>query len=130
METGERTRRVVNPGTRIGHVHLKVADIERALFYKDILGFEVTQWYGDDAVFPSAGGYHHHLGLNTWMSRNADPAPPHSAGLFHLAILYPERRDLALALKWLLESELPHRRRLRPRSIRGPVPARTPTATA
>ena len=108
METGERTRRVVNPGTRIGHVHLKVANIERALgFYRDILGFEVTQWYGDDAVFLSAGGYHHHLGLNTWMSRNADPAPPHSAGLFHLAILYPERRDLAHAFKWLLESEYP-----------------------
>ena len=65
---------VVNPGTRIGHVHLKVADIERALgFYTNILGFEVTQWYGDDAVFLSAGGYHHHLGLNTWMSRNAGP---------------------------------------------------------
>jgi catechol 2,3-dioxygenase len=98
METGERTRRVVNPGTSIGHVHLKVANIERALgFYRDILGFEVTQWYG----------YHHHIGLNTWMSRNADPAPPHSAGLFHLAILYPERQDLALALKWLLESNYP-----------------------
>jgi len=108
METGERTRRLVNPGTSIGHVHLKVANIERALgFYRDILGFEVTQWYGDDAVFLSAGGYHHHIGLNTWMSRNADPAPPHSAGLFHLAILYPERQDLALALKWLLESNYP-----------------------
>src|SRR5215208_1773723 len=108
METSERTRRVMNPGTSIGHVHLKVANIERALgFYRDILGFEVTQWYGDDAVFLSAGGYHHHIGLNTWMSRNADPAPPHSAGLFHLAVLYPERQDLALALKWLLESKYP-----------------------
>ena len=108
METSERTRRVVNPGTSIGHVHLKVANIERALgFYRDILGFEVTQWYGDEAVFLSAGGYHHHIGLNTWMSRNAGPAPPHSAGLFHLAILYPARLDLALALKWLLESNYP-----------------------
>ena len=100
--------RVISAETRIGHVHLKVANIERALgFYRDILGFEVTQWYGDDAVFLSAGGYHHHIGLNTWMSRNADPAPPHSAGLFHLAILYPERRDLAQALNWLLEAKYP-----------------------
>src|ERR671917_2393514 len=99
METSKISRRVINPGTSIGHVHLKVANIERALgFYRDILGFEVTQWYGDDAVFLSAGGYHHHIGLNSWMSRNADPAPAHSAGLFHLAILYPERRDLALAV--------------------------------
>jgi catechol 2,3-dioxygenase len=108
METGKNTKRVIDPGTQIGHVHLKVANIERALgFYRDVLGFEVTQWYGDDAVFLSAGGYHHHIGLNTWMSRNANPAPPHSAGLFHLAILYPERRDLAEALKWLLESNYP-----------------------
>ncbi len=108
METSKLDKRVINPRTSIGHVHLKVANIERALgFYRDILGFEVTQWYGDDAVFLSAGGYHHHIGLNTWMSRNADPAPPHSAGLFHLAILYPERRDLALALEWLLESDYP-----------------------
>jgi catechol 2,3-dioxygenase len=108
METSKRTGRVIDAGTRIGHVHLKVANIDRALgFYRDVLGFEITQWYGDDAVFLSAGGYHHHIGLNTWMSRNADSAPPHSAGLFHLAILYPERRDLALALKWLLESNYP-----------------------
>ena len=108
METSKISRRVINPETSIGHVHLKVANIERALsFYRDVLGFEVTQWYGDDAVFLSAGGYHHHIGLNTWMSRNADPAPPHSAGLFHLAVLYPERQDLALALKWLLESNYP-----------------------
>jgi catechol 2,3-dioxygenase len=108
VETSKLTRRVINPGTSIGHVHLKVANIERALgFYRDVLGFEVTQWYGDDAVFLSAGGYHHHIGLNTWMSRNAEPAPPHSAGLFHLAILYPERRDLALALEWLLDANYP-----------------------
>ena len=108
METESSTRRVINPGTRIGHVHLKVANIERALgFYRDILGFEVTQWYGEDAVFLSAGGYHHHIGLNTWMSRNAPPAPRNTAGLFHLAILYPERRDLAQALLWLLEAKYP-----------------------
>jgi catechol 2,3-dioxygenase len=108
MQTSKRAGRVINAGTRIGHVHLKVANIERALgFYRDILGFEVTQWYGYDAVFLSAGGYHHQIGLNTWMSRNADPAPAHSAGLFHLAILYPERRDLAQALKWLVESNYP-----------------------
>ena len=108
METESGTRRVINPETRIGHVHLKVANIERALgFYRDILGFEVTQWYAEDAVFLSAGGYHHHIGLNTWMSRNAPPAPRNSAGLFHLAILYPERRDLAQALLWVLEAKYP-----------------------
>ena len=107
MQAQQQTRRV-SPGTRIGHVHLKVANIERALgFYRDILGFEITQWYGDDAVFLSAGGYHHHIGLNTWMSRNAPPAPRNSAGLFHLAILYPERRDLAQALRWLVDAEYP-----------------------
>ena len=108
METSKRTERVVNAGTRIGHVHLKVANIERALgFYRDRLGFEVTQWYGDDAVFLSAGGYHHHIGLNTWESRGGAPPAPGTTGLFHLAILYPERRDLAQALKWLLESNYP-----------------------
>ena len=107
MQVGSEARRV-SPETRIGHVHLKVADIGRALgFYRDVLGFEVMQWYGEDAVFLSAGGYHHHIGLNTWMSRNAPPAPRGSAGLFHLAILYPERRDLAQALRWLLEADYP-----------------------
>ena len=106
METERRTKRLINPNTRIGHVHLKVANIERALsFYRDILGFEITQWYGDEAVFLSAGGYHHHIGLNTWMSKNASPAPRNAAGLFHLAILYPERRDLAQALRWLLDAQ-------------------------
>ena len=104
----ERQRHKISPGTRIGHVHLKVANIERALkFYRDILGFEVMQWYGEDAAFISAGGYHHHIGLNTWMSRNARPAPTNSAGLFHLAILYPERRDLAQALRWLVDADYP-----------------------
>jgi catechol 2,3-dioxygenase len=94
METEKRTHHVINPQTRIGHVHLKVANIERALgFYRDILGFEVTQWYGEDAVFLSAGGYHHHIGLNTWMSKNAPPAPRNTAGLFHL--------------RWLLEAKYP-----------------------
>jgi catechol 2,3-dioxygenase len=108
METEEPTRHVISPGARIGHVHLKVANLERSLaFYRDILGFETTQWYGEDAVFLSAGGYHHHIGLNTWMSRNAPPAPRNAAGLFHLAILYPERRDLAQALRWLLDANYP-----------------------
>jgi catechol 2,3-dioxygenase len=106
METGSTARHEINPGTRIGHVHLKVANIERALrFYRDILGFEVTQWYGEDAAFLSAGGYHHHIGLNTWMSKGGPPSPRGSTGLFHLAILYPERRDLAQALKWLFEAD-------------------------
>ena len=108
MKTRKSARRVVNPGTRIGHVHLKVGNIERSLgFYRDILGFEITQWYGEDAVFLSAGGYHHHIGLNTWAGRNVPPAPRNTAGLFHLAILYPERKDLAQAFRWLLEAEYP-----------------------
>ncbi len=107
MET-KRKPRNVSAGTSIGHVHLKVANIERALgFYRDILGFEVTQWYGDEAAFLSAGGYHHHIGLNTWESLGAPPAPRRSAGLFHLAILYPERRDLAQALRWLVDADYP-----------------------
>jgi catechol 2,3-dioxygenase len=97
-----------HPGTRIGHVHLKVANIERALgFYRDLLGFEVTQWYGEDAVFLSAGGYHHHIGLNTWGGRDVPPAPRNTAGLFHLAILYPERRELARMLKRFLDMGYP-----------------------
>ena len=92
--------------TRIGHVHLKVADLERSLkFYRDLLGFEVQQYYGDSAVFISAGGYHHHIGLNTWYSKNGPPAPQRSAGLFHTAILYPQRKDLAIVLKRLLEAK-------------------------
>jgi catechol 2,3-dioxygenase len=102
------TQPLIHPETRIGHVHLKVADIERALgFYRDLLGFEVTQWYGEDAVFLSAGGYHHHIGLNTWAGRGVPPAPQRAAGLFHLAILYPERRELAKALRGLIDAEYP-----------------------
>ena len=96
------------PATRIGHVHLKVSDIDRALlFYRDLLGFEVTQWYGSSAVFLSAGGYHHHIGLNTWYSKGASSAPVCSAGLFHTAILYPTRKDLAKAVKRLLDASYP-----------------------
>jgi catechol 2,3-dioxygenase len=84
--------------TQIGHVHLKVSDLQRALaFYRDLIGFEVTTWYGDQAVFLSAGGYHHHIGLNTWQSLGRPPAGRNHPGLFHTAILYPTRRDLAAA---------------------------------
>ena len=94
--------------TRIGHVHLKVADLERSLsFYGELLGFQITQRYGDQAVFISAGGYHHHIGLNTWYSKNGPPALQNSSGLFHTAILYPERKDLATILKRLLDAGYP-----------------------
>lgn len=94
--------------THIGHVHLKVADIDRALaFYQELLGFQVTQRYGAAAVFLSAGGYHHHIGLNTWYSKGAPPAAEHSAGLFHHAILYPTRKDLACILKRLIDHNYP-----------------------
>ncbi len=94
--------------TSIGHVHLKVANIEKALqFYRDLLGFEITQQYGDSAVFLSAGGYHHHIGLNTWHSKNAAPAPVHAAGLYHVAILYPTEKDLATIVQRLLKANYP-----------------------
>lgn len=94
--------------TRIGHVHLKVADLERSLkFYRDLLGFREMQRYGNGAVFISAGGYHHHIGLNTWYSKDADPAPVKSAGLFHTAILYPSRKDLAAIFNRLIEVKYP-----------------------
>jgi catechol 2,3-dioxygenase len=90
-------------GTRIGHVHLKVADLDRALkFYCDVLGFELMQKYGTQAAFVSAGGYHHHIGLNTWESEGGKPPSAGATGLYHLAILYPTRTDLADALKRLL----------------------------
>jgi catechol 2,3-dioxygenase len=90
-------------GTRIGHVHLKVADLDRALkFYCDVLGFELMQRYGTQAAFISAGGYHHHIGLNTWESEGGKPPPAGTTGLYHLAVLYPTRTDLADALKRLL----------------------------
>src|SRR3989442_11170305 len=94
------TPRPLHPQVRIGHVHLKVADLERALrFYRDVLGFEITQRYGRQAAFLSAGGYHHHIGLNTWESSGGSPPPPGTTGLYHLAILYPTRALLADALR-------------------------------
>ncbi len=95
----------IPPGADIGHVHLKVADLERALrFYQDVLGFELTSRYGPQAAFISAGGYHHHIGLNTWESRGGTPPPPGHSGLYHVAIRYPMRRDLAVALRRILEA--------------------------
>lgn len=93
-----------HPQTRIGHVHLKVADLDRALqFYTEVLGFQLMQKYGTQAAFVSAGGYHHHIGLNTWESRGGSPPPPGTTGLYHVAILYPDRKELARALKRLID---------------------------
>lgn len=98
----------VDSRVRIGHVHLKVADLERSLkFYRDVLGFEVTQRYGRGAVFLSAGGYHHHIGLNTWESEGGGPPTPGATGLYHFAILYPTRALLADALQRVLKAKLP-----------------------
>lgn len=95
----------VPAGTRIGHVHLKVADLDRALaFYRDVLGFSLMQRYGDQAAFIAAGGYHHHIGLNTWESRGSRPPAPGTTGLYHTAILYPDRAGLADALRRLVEA--------------------------
>jgi catechol 2,3-dioxygenase len=99
-----KTPQPIAPGTRIGHVHLKVADLNRALsFYVGVLGFELMQAYGDQAAFISAGGYHHHIGLNTWESKGGSPPAPGTTGLFHTAILYPSRAALADALHRLIE---------------------------
>jgi len=98
----------VHPEVRIGHVHLKVADLERAIkFYLDVLGFEVTQRYGNQAAFLSAGGYHHHIGLNTWESQGGSPPPQGSTGLYHVAIVYPTRAELADALRRLVKAGIP-----------------------
>ncbi|RYF97312.1 MAG: glyoxalase [Chitinophagaceae bacterium] len=98
----------VPENTKIGHVHLKVSDLEVSLrFYHELLGFEITQRHGSDAAFVSAGGYHHHIGLNTWYSKNGPRADDRSPGLFHTAIVYPTRRDLAVILKRLLEADYP-----------------------
>ena len=95
-------------GARIGHVHLKVSNIQKALdFYVGVLGFELQQMYGKQAAFISAGGYHHHIGLNTWESEGGSPPPPGTTGLFHVAILYPTRADLADALKRLVANGVP-----------------------
>ena len=98
----------IDPGVRIGHVHLKVSDLGRSLaFYCGVLGFQLTQRYGDQAAFVSAGGYHHHIGLNTWESRGGAPPPPGTTGLYHAAILYPTRAALADALKRLMQAGIP-----------------------
>ncbi|WP_212525026.1 VOC family protein [Actibacterium sp. MT2.3-13A] len=98
----------VHPATRIGHVHLKVADLDRAIgFYSGVLGFEVQQYYGDQAAFLSAGGYHHHIGLNTWESRGATPPPPGHTGLYHTAFLYADRPALADALARVVAAGIP-----------------------
>jgi catechol 2,3-dioxygenase len=100
--------RPIDPAVRIGHVHLKVADLGRSLdFYCGVLGFEVMQRWGTQAAFISAGGYHHHIGLNTWESQGGPPPPPGSTGLYHLAILYPSRAALADALRRLIEAGIP-----------------------
>ncbi len=98
----------IPPQTRIGHVHLKVSAIDRSLkFYQDVLGFEITQRYGDSAVFLSAGGYHHHIALNTWHSKGAGPATDNAVGLYHTAILYPSKKDLAEILKRITADSYP-----------------------
>jgi catechol 2,3-dioxygenase len=98
----------IHTDVRIGHVHLKVADLDRALaFYRDVLGFELTQRYGGQAAFLSAGGYHHHIGLNTWESRGGSPPPHGSTGLYHVAIVYPTRAELADALRRVLQAGIP-----------------------
>jgi catechol 2,3-dioxygenase len=100
--------RPLHPQVGIGHVHLKVADLDRALaFYRDVLGFELTQRFGRQAAFLSAGGYHHHIGLNTWESAGGSPPPSGATGLYHLAILYPTRAELADALRRLLAAHIP-----------------------
>ncbi|MFN3211193.1 MAG: VOC family protein [Roseovarius sp.] len=97
-----------HPETRVGHVHLRVSDLERAIgFYSGVLGFELQQRYGTEAAFLSAGGYHHHIGLNTWESKGATPPPPGHTGLYHTAFLYPDRRALAQVLKRVLEAGIP-----------------------
>jgi catechol 2,3-dioxygenase len=98
----------IHPETRIGHIHLKVADLDRAIrFYRDVLGFEVMATVGNAAAFLSAGGYHHHIGLNTWESAGATPPPPGHTGLYHAAILYPTRTELARAYQSLLDNNYP-----------------------
>ncbi len=100
--------RPIAPQTRIGHVHLKVSDLERAIwFYHGVLGFEITQRYGRQAAFLSAGGYHHHIGLNTWESSGGSTPPAGSTGLYHLAIVYPSRRELADALRRVIRAGVP-----------------------
>ncbi len=97
-----------HPETTVGHIHLTVADLDRAMaFYCDMLGFEISARYGDSAVFLSAGGYHHHIGLNTWAGRGASPAPQGHTGMYHVAFLYPSRLELAKVLKHLIDNNYP-----------------------
>ena len=99
--------KTIDPNVRIGHVHLKVANLQRALdFYCGVLGFELTQRYDEEAAFVSAGGYHHHIGLNTWESRDGSPPPTGATGLYHFAILYPTRAALADALRRLMQANI------------------------
>ena len=99
---------IIPAQTRIGHVHLKVSDLDKSLaFYCDLLGFEITTMYGDQAAFISAGGYHHHIGLNTWYSKGAPPSLERGVGLFHTAIVYPSRKDLAFILQRLIDAKYP-----------------------
>jgi catechol 2,3-dioxygenase len=98
----------IDPGADIGHVHLKVSDLERAIgFYRDVLGFDVMHRYGDEAAFLAAGGYHHHIGLNTWESKGGSPPAPGTTGLFHVAIRYPDRKALARAVKAVVDAGVP-----------------------
>jgi len=98
----------IDPGADIGHVHLKVSDLERAIgFYRDVLGFDVMHRYGDEAAFLAAGGYHHHIGLNTWESKGGSPPAPGTTGLFHVAIRYPDRKSLARAVKAVVDAGVP-----------------------
>jgi catechol 2,3-dioxygenase len=98
----------IDPRADIGHVHLKVSDLERAIaFYRDVLGFELQHRYGDEAAFLSAGGYHHHIGLNTWESKGGSPPPPNTTGLYHVAIRYPDRETLARAVQAVVDAGVP-----------------------
>ena len=98
----------IDPRVEIGHVHLKVADLERSLgFYRDVLGFDVMQQIGDSAAFLSAGGYHHHIAINTWESKGGSPSPPGTTGLYHVAIRYPDRKALGDALRRVLGAGIP-----------------------
>jgi catechol 2,3-dioxygenase len=108
LQSPDSTTRPIGAGTRIGHVHLKVSDLERALgFYCGVLGFALMQRLGNEAAFVSAGGYHHHIGLNTWESRGGSPPPPGTTGLFHTAIVYASRAELADALRRLIAAKIP-----------------------
>jgi catechol 2,3-dioxygenase len=105
---GDKKSKPIDSRTRIGHVHLKVANLNRALnFYCGVLGFELMERHGNDAAFVSAGGYHHHIGLNTWESADGRPPPPGTTGLYHFAILYPTRAELADALRRLMAANIP-----------------------